>query len=409
MQAAAGESVVSSPIEKAMQVGLSQRHLPSLDGLRGLAIVLVLMHMLNQLEGQHGFIAACFGLVAVLGWTGVQLFFVLSGFLITGILLDSREAENYYSSFYARRTLRIFPLYFAVLGIAFLLLPAVGTVPDSIAHDVPNQIWLWTYTENWASVFDRGSKAFPHFWSLAVEEQFYLIWPFLLRHQTARRCLILCVVLAVVSLLTRAVLFASDTPDLSIYVNSFCRMDALVLGGAAAAVLRIPELNARLLAMPDRWLLWALFSAVAGFLLTRGFDHHSWFGTTAGYTIVSVVFVLFLLSAVLAETRSMAGLPLETTSAHNRLWMLLLRSRWLRAIGKYSYGIYIFHKPLNDLVGKPALVSLGLLASESLLLNIAYIFAISVMTFALAYLSYRCFEKHFLDMKRLYRAKPRMT
>mgnify|MGYP001291565445 CR=1 FL=1 len=402
-------AVVASLSEKPMQVGLSQRHLPSLDGLRGLAILLVLVHMLNQLEGQHGFIAACFGLVAVLGWTGVQLFFVLSGFLITGILLDSREAENYYSSFYARRTLRIFPLYFAVLGIAFLLLPALGTVPDSIAHDQAQQIWLWTYTENWATAFGHGSKAFPHFWSLAVEEQFYLIWPFLLHRQTAKKCLTLCIVLAVVSLLSRVLLIALDTPDISIYVNSFCRMDALVLGGAAAAAFRIPALNARLLATRDKWLLWALLAAAVGFLLTRGFDHHSWFGATAGYTIVSLVFVMFLISAVAAETGAMAGSSTESPAFHNRMWLLLLRSRVLRTFGKYSYGIYIFHKPLNDFVGKPALKALGLPVAEFLLLNLGYIFVMSSMTFALAYLSYHCFEKHFLAMKRLYPPMPRTT
>ncbi|MEO8103866.1 MAG: acyltransferase, partial [Betaproteobacteria bacterium] len=213
---------------------------PALDGLRGLAILLVLVHQFSLLEPQGDVLSFMFSNISNVGWTGVQLFFALSGFLITGILLDTRHAQNYYSGFYARRTLRIFPLYFIVLAVAFLVVPAIGVVPPKLAADQPNQIWLWTYTSNWATVMGVGSKAFPHYWSLAVEEQFYLVWPLLIRSRGPARCIRFCLGVAVVSLLLRIVLVWAGTPSEGIYQNSFCRMDALALGGAAAAALRIP-------------------------------------------------------------------------------------------------------------------------------------------------------------------------
>ena len=123
-------------------------HIPGLDGLRGVAILLVLVHMLNMLEVQHGMSAYVWSRVSQIGWTGVQLFFVLSGFLITGILLDTQRSKNYFAAFYGRRTLRIFPLYFSVLTLAFVILPWLGNVPPSIAADQDHQIWLWTYLSN---------------------------------------------------------------------------------------------------------------------------------------------------------------------------------------------------------------------------------------------------------------------
>src|SRR6185295_2902058 len=128
-------------------------------------------------------------------------------FLITGILLDTQQAQNYYSGFYARRTLRIFPLYFGVLAATFIVLPLLWTLPSSIALDQKNQIWLWTYSSNWASIFGAGSKTFPHFWSLAVEEQFYLVWPLLIRSRTPEQCARFCLIVAGLSLVLRC-LFA---------------------------------------------------------------------------------------------------------------------------------------------------------------------------------------------------------
>lgn len=368
----------------------SLAHFPALDGLRGLAIMLVLVHQLSLLEPQPGVAAYVFGRMSNFGWTGVQLFFVLSGFLITGILLDSQRAKNYYSSFYARRSLRIFPLYFGVLLVAFVVLPAIGEVPPKIAIDQKNQIWLWTYLSNWADILGVGSKAFPHFWSLAVEEQFYLVWPFLIRSRSPEQCVRLCVILAVISLLLRCVLAWVSTSNESIYMNSFCRMDALALGGAAAAALRMPSWKERMVTLRNRFLLWSILVTLVGVGVTRGFWNGTLVGETIGYTIVSLMFVLLLIAAAGADIAGSSG------------WAVALRWRPLRALGKYSYAMYVFHKPLHDYVGKPLVVVLNLNTTQSVTMNLLYIAVGVIATFTMAFISWHLFEKHFLKLKRFF-------
>src|SRR5580698_6867484 len=137
------------------------KRIRQLDSVRGLAVLLVLVHNTDIYPSLH------LGLITNAGWSGVDLFFVLSGFLITGILIDTKEAQNYFSSFYARRMLRIFPLYYAVLTLLVIV----------ALH--PTQIYYYLYLSNWLILLKDGwqPNVAGHFWSLAVEEQFYLIWP----------------------------------------------------------------------------------------------------------------------------------------------------------------------------------------------------------------------------------------
>jgi len=150
--------------------------MPALDGVRGLAIVLVMIsHVVIGLRPGGGFDTGVIE-VARSGWMGVDLFFVLSGFLITGILLDARNGPHYFRNFYIRRTLRIFPLYYGILVAVFVITPFL--VPDvrdqswfSGVHE--NRIWFWTYTSNLLLAIDGTWEATPilgGFWSLAVEE-----------------------------------------------------------------------------------------------------------------------------------------------------------------------------------------------------------------------------------------------
>lgn len=386
-------AAADAPPERAASVSPPlPTHFPALDGLRGLAILLVMVHMLNLLElgPQPAMPAYVFGRISNVGWTGVQLFFVLSGFLITGILLDTQRAKNYYSGFYARRALRIFPLYFGVLAVAFIFLPAFGTVPAKIALDQPNQFWLWTYLSNWFAIFGAGSKAFPHFWSLAVEEQFYLVWPLLIRSRTSEQAFRFCLAVAAISLVLRCILAWTGVPDGAIYENSFCRMDALALGAAAAAALRVPAWKDRVVAMHKRFLLWSILMTLFGLGVTRGFWNGTLVGETIGYTIVSLIFVLILIAAAGADASGATG------------WVAPLRARPLRAVGKYSYAMYVFHKPLHDYVGKPLVVALNIDASHTIILNLVYIITGMMVTFAAAFISWHLFEKHFLQMKRFF-------
>lgn len=381
-------------------------HLPALDGLRGIAILLVMVHMFTLLEPHPGLVAYVYYKFNYVGWTGVQLFFVLSGFLITGILLDSRASENYYRSFFARRALRIFPLYFAVLTVAFVLVPMFGTVPPAIARDQPNQLWLWTYMENWAGILGFGSRAFPHFWSLAVEEQFYLLWPFLIYRLSPEKCLRFCLALAVASLAIRCWLVWGGASHEVIYPNSFCRMDALGLGAAAAAAFRIPVWREWLIARRNILLRAAFILTLVGIVVTRGFWHMTTVGQTVGYSLLSVIFVMLLSTAVAHDQADARREP--NAGARSSRWARLLRWPPLRTLGKYSYGMYVFHKPLHDFAGVPLVQALGLPVAQSVAVDLAYVLVMVLVTLAMAALSYHLFEIHFLGMKRFFvpRARP---
>jgi peptidoglycan/LPS O-acetylase OafA/YrhL len=361
-------------------------HLPALDGLRGVAIFLVVAHMLGLLQAPTGPFGEAVSLFFATGWIGVQLFFVLSGFLITGILLDTRGAPNYLQAFFARRFLRIFPLYYGTLAVAFLILPALGVLPAPLAHDRPHQVWLWTYLSNWVLAHDARSETFPHFWSLAVEEQFYLVWPFVLRALDARRCLALCVALALAALAARVGLLAAGVSRDALYTFLFTRMDALALGGAAAAALRVPAASRWLVARRRALPAASLAVLVVGALSTDVYALPTFAGSTIGYLLLSVAFALAVLGAATAEL---------TPPSRS----LILRAAPLRTLGKYSYAIYVFHKPLHDFVGKPLLARLHIDATRSAGAAIVYVLAGLSAVLLAAFLSYHLYEKHFLRLK----------
>src|SRR6185295_3788466 len=172
-------------------------HMDALDGLRGLAIVLVLLvHFVGD-DTPHGTLERWATRLANYGTWGVDLFFVLSGFLITGILYDSKTKAHYFRNFYVRRTLRIFPLYYGVLFALFVLLPVVPLAyPSGLSESLGHQAWLWSYASNLYVSLKGTWAALPyvsHFWSLAVEEHFYLVWPIVVLAFAKRTLLAICV------------------------------------------------------------------------------------------------------------------------------------------------------------------------------------------------------------------------
>jgi peptidoglycan/LPS O-acetylase OafA/YrhL len=383
-------------------------HLPRLDGVRGVAIFVVAVHMLSLLATPPDWLGRLCTSLFAYGWMGVQLFFALSGFLITGILLEARGSSNYLSGFYARRFLRIFPLYYGTLFVAFVVLPAVGYVPKEIAHDRPHQIWLWAYVSNWAVGTRASSQALHHFWSLSVEEQFYLIWPFALMRTGPRACLRLCLIVAALALVARLALLNAGVSTDCIYEYSVARMDALALGGAAAAALRIPEIGRRLAASPGR--LWA--TSLAVFVVGAAASHRYVLATFAassvGYSFLAAAAALVVLAAATSDLRtSDARTSGARTSDVRSPSQSLLLSTPLRALGKYSYAVYVFHKPLHDFVGKPVLARLGLDATRSTPVALAYVAVALTASFGVAFASYHLYEKHFLRRKS--RFAPRLA
>ncbi len=360
--------------------------LPTLDGLRAIAILLVVPHNLNLMVASGG-VAHLFVEALYRGWIGVQLFFVLSGFLITGILLDARDASDYYRSFFVRRVLRIFPLYYATLVVLFVLLPALGFLPSSVQRDPMVELSYWAYFSNWYGPFHQGPDPVSHFWSLALEEQFYLLWPFVMHRRRAVWVMRLCLTIAAASLLLRVVMLLAGTPTQAIYTFLVTRMDALALGGAAAAAFRVPSVASWTLNHRRLLLGASLFSLVVGAAISRGYSFTDPLTLSLGLTFLALAFALLVAAGVAADQLGPGG------------WLGALRWSFLRRVAKYSYAMYVLSVPLHFLVGKPALSALGLSASDSILVGFTYIIAGTALSFLAAAASFHLFEVHFLNLK----------
>ena len=365
--------------------------LPALDGLRAIAILLVVPHNLNLMAASGG---VAYLLVAALqrGWIGVQLFFVLSGFLITGLLLDARDSPDYYRSFFVRRVLRIFPLYYATLVVLFVVLPGLNLVPPS-GRDPLLTLSYWAYFSNWYGPFHPAEDSVSHFWSLASEEQFYLLWPFVVRRRSARWVLRLCLAIAAASLLLRIVMVLAGAPVQAIYQFLATRMDALALGGAAAAGLREPSLASWAVRRRRSLLGSGVASLLAGGLISRGYNFVDPVTLSLGYTFLAIGFALVVGGAAAADLGGAGLAPL----------------RWapLRSVAKYSYAMYVLSVPLHFLIGKPLLSALGWAHAEASTGGFAYIVVGTALSFLAAVASYYLLEVHFLKLKdRLARSAP---
>jgi peptidoglycan/LPS O-acetylase OafA/YrhL len=226
-------------LEQPVQRANYSRLLPALDGIRGLAIIWVVLH--NTTDHLPPTLHGASRVLALLlhpGWIGVQLFFALSGFLITAGLLDTQRATNYFSAFYARRGLRILPLYYIVLLLLLIVAPALHLDPTLLRTNMQEQLSLWLFTVNWTHVAPYG---FGHFWSLSIEEQFYLFWPFIVHRLSARRLFAVCVYIAMSALVMRGIMVFSGASSWAVYTATTSRLDALALGVVVACILRIPS------------------------------------------------------------------------------------------------------------------------------------------------------------------------
>lgn len=357
---------------------LSREHLAALDGLRGVAILLVLLHGFDVIQ-PVGIVGRALDDLLDIGWIGVQLFFVLSGFLITGILLDTRRAPHYYRGFFVRRVLRIFPLYYGVLFLAFVVLPWLGR---SVGGD--HQLWLWTYLANFVAPFGYGEPAFPHFWSLCVEEQFYLLWPLLVRYSGRRGVFVLSALLVFIAIGSRLYVrhrLGEPIGHEAAYMFTPCRMDALAIGAIAATLVRSERAagwiaHQRSLSVAGAGLLLLLAGMLDGHLQRAGAMMQG-----MGYTLIALGFALVLISAL-----GRTGLPAR-----------LLAWAPLRRCGTYSYGMYVFYAPLHLFVGLPLLAKLGGVTTVAGALS--YTAGAIVVTFGAGALSWHLYERHFLAMK----------
>ena len=367
----------------------STAQIPALDGIRGLAIVWVVLHNASDLAiAPSRGIAHLFVLLTHPGWIGVQLFFALSGFLITSGLLAAQGAQSYFRSFYARRALRILPLYYGVLLLMLVVLPHLATLaaPFTTAGQAP--LWLFT-----ANMFDVP-YGFGHFWSLSVEEQFYLFWPLVVFRLPARRLLIVCLWIAAGALMLRCALVAHGIGWWTLYTFTPCRMDALALGSAGACALCVPAVSAWLRCHLRSLSVWTLAVFIVGIPLTHAYDRGAMSVETFGYTVLAVC--------------SAAAVTLTAVTREAPAWSpaAVLRSGLLRSCGRYSYAMYVFHGLVHKLIGEPWLHrQFG--PEPGVAATLTYSLAVLAVSYALGLASYHLFEKHFLRMKRWF--VPRST
>ena len=353
-------------------------HCLALDGVRGLAILAVTIYRLcKELDPGANKLFAWVRSVAPMGERGVDLFFVLSGFLITGILLRSKTKPNYFRNFIIRRSLRIFPLYFASLVLGLLILPLfIQSAPFELAKS--NQFYLWTYTSNLKMSWDNQwcFGAFDHFWSLCVEEHFYFIWPAVVLLLPSRRLGALCIGLFVITGLVRTFAASRGGWDVAVSVATFFRADALSVGALVAVLLSSPVKNDRL---RKSGLLLAV--ALLPVLLAVAFSGRRFL------EIPNSICPAFFA----------AGLTFVLLSPKESLIARCFESRWLRMLGKYSYGMYVVQLPLVSVI--PLTVASSFMAGNTLLAAIVYIGVMFAAILLTAMASYHLCEKHFLRWK----------
>jgi peptidoglycan/LPS O-acetylase OafA/YrhL len=393
-----------SVCEREMTKPASMPHIKALDGVRGLAFVMV--YVQHFTGGNHIHVRAIEAFRGV-GWTGVDLFFCLSGFLITGILYDTQSDAKYYKNFYGRRALRIFPLFYLCLLLIFMMTPLLH-LQWHLYH-----LCYPLYCSNFLNALMPNVDTFSfqpwidlgHFWSLAVEEQFYIVWPIaILWCATRRRIVTLCVSLIGMSIALRllfVLLYLHAIPVNAVYAShwyvvtlgamkapffyrmflyriTFFRLDALAMGGIVAMLLRGCEL--------ERWAGWLKWMAVAIILATgatifTSFHLETPWTAVVGYTLLAMLFAMAIVGAI-----------------HSKSVGVFFQARYLMEVGKYSYAMYLLHQ-----IARPAMpLLIHRIAPKVGSVGIAAVLCSSgwfVCLYGLARLSFRLFESRFLRMK----------
>jgi peptidoglycan/LPS O-acetylase OafA/YrhL len=384
--------VVPSPIGAGTGYRLSRPHLPLLDGLRGLAILMVLMLHVGHISASPIGIDRLVRKIATTGWMGVDLFFVLSGFLITGILLDAKtNSKNYFRNFYMRRVLRIFPLNYAFLILLLIILPQIVPAYSASLGNPPSFTWpYWMFLSNFADIVGSNqSVPLTALWSLAIEEQFYLVWPAIILVLQPRTLGRLCVALAIISPVIREVMVLRGFTFDVLTTFTFSHMDPIVLGSYLAVAARTGGLRRF---VPAAWILTAILPVL---LLA--------IGITSGALTNSRVFLVFGFSMVGLLFAAMMVLILEGARV-----MRIFNMSWLRWIGRRSYSIYLFNQLVIYFLSYLGFDPDKTVApGHTALPQVALFFVLTLIGCVLvAWVSWNLFEKYFLRMKSLFPMSP---
>ena len=358
------------------------RHVPGLDGVRGLAVTLTVgahLWLTNEHPGSR--VITVFTSLRMSMWLGVDLFLALSGFLITGILYDTVRSQHDLRNFYARRMLRIFPVYYAAIAVLGLLAAVMG-------FRLGGYGWMLAgFVENTPVWIGRAvpgpvEALAGHLWSIALEEQFYLVWPVMVLVLRERRRLMgVAGGLSVAALGLRIALVMHHVSFEYTYKMLSCRMDGLLLGGLLALALRGPSAGK---VMARAWMGFVPAALVLGLFVWRehGLDWRtSVFVNSVGYSVAALASTALIATTMGGQTRVFEVAAL----------------RWL---GRYSYGIYVWHMILGGLIIPPVrelVASLGWGKGAQFLAGAMAGTGLSVL---LGWVSYRGLEVHFLRLKR---------
>jgi peptidoglycan/LPS O-acetylase OafA/YrhL len=351
----------------------SLNYVKELDGIRGVAIACVMLFHFGYLP---------------VGWIGVQFFFVLSGYLITTILLNDRVTDL--RRFYWRRTLRIFPLYYFFLLATTVFYILVG-IPRAFSSDWP---WLFAYASNFARLREIDLPTYVHTWSLAVEEQFYLVWPITILLLSALRIRMVVLILLICVPLLRLVIFhwlvfldyGRDFAGRTVYSLPFTQFDAFA-AGAAITVFRLQHLR-----NAAHWFILSVALAAVCGLLILSIDHifyRSAFFGSFGFPMFLVNYHEYVWGYSLINAIAAIGIICALQKVY---FTRLLNLPALSRLGKISYGVYVYHLPL-------------LLAGQSLFVENApagravfFILWVAI-TVLVSELSFRYLETPFLKLK----------
>lgn len=391
----------------------------TLDGLRGFAILLVVIAharlvWLLETAPIHGWETRLLQ-VMDFNWIAMEWFFAMSGFLVTGILLRTRSDNRFFRNFYWRRVLRIFPVYYGFLALYLFVLPllinARGNPHSAYAFVADHQGWYWSYTANFL-IAQHGAwlGEMSHFWSLSVEEHFYLLWPLAVYFLSGRSILVLSAAAIVASTGLRAYLtWWAGWPTVSVYVMTITRLDSILMGSMLAVLMGARTDLSRLL-----WLRAPLTALSAGFApiliwLYAREGHFAALGEAArtqqqGHLYPAVTVFGYLMVGVMS-----CALIVWLLTGSERNWLVRLFSvRPLRALARYSYAIYVFHFLVLGMFHTSPLSMLNLseaFGSRALGLFTGFTLQFAV-TLAVAWLSWHGCEKHVLKMKQYFEPAP---
>lgn len=356
----------------------TRSYYPALDGLRGIGCLLIVVY--HNFPFLHSYL--------FFSWLAMDIFFVLSGFLITDILLNSFGERNYLKNFYVRRILRVFPLYYTSLILFLFIIPKLFTLPIRIDYFIANQIYFWTFTQNWLLIFHPvpSQSYLNHLWSMGVEEQFYLLWPLVFALIKKPKILLGMLILLLLSFITlRFWLWTQHIPKMPYYgFYMFTRIDGICIGCMVALLQKI---NVKFLTKNTALIVFAfaginfLFYAV-----NLRFNDSFPYLALVGFSTFSMMFGLLVHDIVNRTTK------LVTT---------IFDVNVLKFLGRISYGTYIFHWPmyllLNPYIIKWAEGSINFV-SPQLFSSVI----ITILAYVTGFLSYRYFELRFLRLKKYF-------